>query len=178
MRFVNSILQHLQDHFPAYALQQQVTADEIPTVWVAKENIIAVIQYLKSDPQQSFSFLYDLCGIDERNRTKKTTVPLSDFTVVYHLFSYHQNHFIRIKVALQEAYPSLPSITSVYKNANWYEREVYDMFGIRFEGHPDLRRMLLPEDWDEGHPLRKDYPIRGYKQYVQPGFDSPAPRIR
>ena len=159
MRFANSILQHLQDHFSADVLQQQVTVDEIPTVWVDKEKIIPVIQHLKTDPHQSFSFLYDLCGIDERNRTKKTTAPPSDFTVVYHLFSYSQNHFIRIKVALQGEYPSLPSITAVFKNANWYEREVYDMFGIRFEGHPHLQRILMPLTW-KGHPLRKEHPAR------------------
>lgn len=159
MRFDNSILQHLQEHFNADVLQQQVTVDEIPTVWVAKEKIIPVIQYLKTYPHQSFSFLYDLCGIDERNRTKKTNTPPSDFTVVYHLFSYSQNHFIRIKVALQGEYPSLPSITAVFKNANWYEREVYDMFGIRFEGHPHLQRILMPLTW-KGHPLRKEHPAR------------------
>ena len=159
MRFANSILQHLQDHFSADVLQQQVTVDEIPTVWVAKEKIIPVIQYLKTYPHQSFSFLYDLCGIDERNRTKKTNTPPSDLTVVYHLFSYSQNHFIRIKVALQGEYPSLPSITAVFKNANWYEREVYDMFGIRFEGHPHLQRILMPLTW-KGHPLRKEHPAR------------------
>ena len=86
MRFANSILQHLQDHFSADVLQQQVTVDEIPTVWVDKEKIIPVIQHLKTDPHQSFSFLYDLCGIDERNRTKKTTAPPSAFTVVYPFF--------------------------------------------------------------------------------------------
>ena len=159
MQLANAILQHLQERFSNDAFQQQLTVDEMPTVWVPKERIIPVIQYLKSDPIQSFSFLYDLSGIDERNRTKKTNTPPSDFTVVYHLFSYRQNHFIRLKVALQGEYPALPSITAVFKNANWYEREVYDMFGIRFEGHPHLQRILMPLTW-KGHPLRKEHPAR------------------
>ena len=159
MQLANAILQHLQERFSNDAFQQQLTVDEMPTVWVPKERIIPVIQYLKSDPIQSFSFLYDLSGIDERNRTKKTNTQPSDFTVVYHLFSYSQNHFIRLKVALQGEYPALPSITAVFKNANWYEREVYDMFGIRFEGHPHLQRILMPLTW-KGHPLRKEHPAR------------------
>ncbi|HRP55091.1 NADH-quinone oxidoreductase subunit C/D [Agriterribacter sp.] len=159
MQLANAILQHLQERFSNDTFQQQITVDEIPTVWVPKEKIIPVIQYLKSDPAQSFSFLYDLSGIDERNKTKKTNTPPSDFTVVYHLFSYRQNHFIRLKVALQGGYPTLPSITAVFKNANWYEREVYDMFGIRFEGHPHLQRILMPLTW-KGYPLRKEHPAR------------------
>ncbi len=159
MQLANAILQHLQERFSNVAFQQQITVDEIPTVWVPGEKIIPVIQYLKSDPVQSFTFLYDLSGIDERNKTKKTGAPSSDFTVVYHLFSYRQNHFIRLKVALQGGYPALPSITAVFKNANWYEREVYDMFGIRFEGHPHLQRILMPLTW-KGHPLRKEHPAR------------------
>jgi NADH-quinone oxidoreductase subunit C/D len=159
MQLANAILQHLQERFSNDAFQQQITVDEMPTVWVPKEKIIPVIQYLKSDPIQSFSFLYDLSGIDERNRTKKANTPPSDFTVVYHLFSYRHNHFIRLKVALQGEYPALPSITAVFKNANWYEREVYDMFGIRFEGHPHLQRILMPLTW-KGYPLRKEHPAR------------------
>lgn len=159
MQLANAILQHLQERFSNVAFQQQITVDEIPTVWVPGEKIIPVIQYLKSDPVQAFTFLYDLSGIDERNKTKKTGTPPSDFTVVYHLFSYRQNHFIRLKVALQGGYPALPSITAVFKNANWYEREVYDMFGIRFEGHPHLQRILMPLTW-KGHPLRKEHPAR------------------
>jgi NADH-quinone oxidoreductase subunit C/D len=103
--------------------------------------------------------LYDLCGIDERDRAKKGNIPAKDFTVAYHLFSFNHNRFIRLKVGLEGEYPSMPSITSLFKNANWYEREVYDMFGIRFEGHPHLQRILMPLTW-QGHPLRKEHPAR------------------
>ncbi len=159
MQLANAILQHLQERFGADVFQQQQTVDEIPTLWVPKENIVPVIQELKSSPQHSFLFLYDLSGIDERNKTKKTGTPASDFTIVYHLFSYAKNVFIRLKVPLQGEYPSLPTITPLFKNANWYEREVYDMFGIRFDGHPHLTRILMPLTW-KGYPLRKEHPAR------------------
>ena len=109
--------------------------------------------------QKSYPLLYDLCGVDERDRAKKNGLPSADFTIVYHLFSFERNDFIRLKVALQGEYPSIPSITNIYKNANWYEREVYDMFGIRFDGHPHLQRILMPLTW-KGHPLRKEHPAR------------------
>jgi NADH-quinone oxidoreductase subunit C len=87
---------------------------------------------------------------------------------------------VRDEDVLAKADPGLKvdSVTGVWPGAEWMEREVYDMFGIVFEDHPDLRRILLADDWDEGHPLRKDYPLRGFREYVQPGFTKPAPRIR
>lgn len=157
----NHIFQHLQHSFGADILYQQQTVDEIPTIWVSKDKIVPVIQYLKRDIPQPFPLLYDLCGIDERDKTKRNGIQAThaDFTVVYHLFSFEQNSFIRLKVPLLGEYPSLPSITSLFKNANWYEREVYDMFGIRFDGHPHLQRILMPLTW-QGHPLRKEHPAR------------------
>lgn len=158
MQDANHIFQHLQSSFGADIFHRQQTVDEIPTLWVPKDKIIPVIQHLKSAIPQPFTLLYDLCGVDERDKTKKNGIP-TDFTVVYHLFSFEQNSFIRLKVPLQGEYPSLPSITSLFKNANWYEREVYDMFGIRFDGHPHLQRILMPLTW-KGHPLRKEHPAR------------------
>lgn len=157
----NHIFQHLQSSFGAGIFYLQQTVDGIPTIWVSKDKIVPVIQYLKAGIPQPFPLLYDLCGIDERDKTKKNGSPATtaDFTVVYHLFSFEQNNFIRLKVPLQGEYPSLPSITSLFKNANWYEREVYDMFGIRFDGHPHLQRILMPLTW-KGHPLRKEHPAR------------------
>jgi NADH-quinone oxidoreductase subunit C/D len=154
----NAILESLQQQFTADVFQQQHTVDEIPTLWLPQDKLIPVIKYLKS-AEQPFNLLYDICGIDERDRTGKERIPAKDFTIVYHLFSFERNAFIRLKVALEGEYPSIPSITSLFKNANWYEREVYDMFGIRFEGHPHLKRILMPLTW-KGHPLRKEHPAR------------------
>ncbi len=155
----HTILKNLQQRFGDNDIQRQTTVDEIITLWVPKGNVVSILRYLKSSIEQPFHFLYDLCGIDERDRAKKNGIPAKDFTVVYVLFSYSRNSFIRLKVALEGETPSLPSITSLFKNANWYEREVYDMFGIRFEGHPHLQRILMPLTW-KGHPLRKEHPAR------------------
>ena len=156
---VNAILQHLQQSFGADVFTVQNTIDEIDTFWLPKDKLVPVIKYLKLSIDQPYNFLYDLCGVDERDRAKKERIPAKDFTIVYHLFSFNRNSFIRLKVALEGEKPSLASITSIFKNANWYEREVYDMFGIRFEGHPHLTRILMPMSW-EGHPLRKEHPSR------------------
>lgn len=98
-----------------------------------------------------------LTAIDERMRTHRNGQPPSDFTVVYHLLSFDRNAYVRIKVALAESRLSLPSIVDIWPAANWYERKVWDLFGIVFDGHPHLRRILMPKSW-AGHPLRKDHP--------------------
>ena len=138
---------------------QQITIDEVITIWVGKENILGVLTYLKNTISSPFKMLYDLCAIDERTHAKKNGNTISDFTIVYHLLSFERNCFIRVKVALSGEYPSLPSIHTLWQNANWYEREVFDMFGIKFIGHPHLKRILMPATW-QGYPLRKDHPAR------------------
>ncbi|TWV95176.1 NADH-quinone oxidoreductase subunit C/D [Chitinophaga pinensis] len=152
----NNILTPLQQRFGFDASQQQNTADGILTLWVGKTDIVSTVQFLQ---QNAYLSLYDLCGIDERDRARKEQLPVADFSVVYLLFSFKDNNFIRLKVPLTGEYPSLPSITTIFPNANWYEREIYDMFGIRFDGHPHLQRILMPQSW-QGHPLRKEHPAR------------------
>ena len=133
----------------------QHCADNIPTVWVDRNRLVEVLQFLKP----SFSMLYDLFAIDERTRVHRSGQPNADYTVVYQLLSMQRNEDLRIKVALFEADLSLPTITSIWPNANWYEREAWDMFGVDFVGHPSLFRILLPPTW-QGHALRKDHPAR------------------
>src|SRR5438046_9578510 len=103
--------------------------------------------------------LYDSSAIDDRMRQHRDGQPASDFTVVYHLLSFERNEYIRIKVALAEDRLSLSTVTRIWPAANWYEREVWDMFGIVFDGHPHLQRLLMPKSW-VGHPLRKEHPAR------------------
>jgi len=140
-------------------LWQQPTADGISTLWADKDRVADLLRYLKHDISRPFILLYDLTAIDERRRQHRHDEPASDFTVVYHLTSFERNEDIRIKAALSGEYPSTPTITDIWPMANWYEREVYDMFGITFTGHPDLRRLLMPRTW-KGHPLRKEHPTR------------------
>jgi NADH-quinone oxidoreductase subunit C/D len=137
----------------------QATKDDIPTFWISKEKASEVLRFLKTGIDQPYRMLYDLTAIDERQRTNRQDQPAADFAVVYHLLSFERNKDIRIKVPLSGEYPSLPSITNLWPAANWYEREVWDMFGIAFEGHPHLRRILMPLTW-QGHPLRKEHPAR------------------
>ena len=135
----------------------QSTADGIPTIWVACDELLDVLLFLRTLPKP-FAMLVDLSAIDERLRQYRHGLPDSDFTVFYHLMSLERNSDIRIKVALKEG-EHVPSATKIYPNANWYEREVWDMFGVVFDGHPHLTRILLPKYW-EGHPLRKEYHAR------------------
>ena len=155
----SGLVEELTSQFGASIFTQQHAVDEVTTLWVLKEQIKAVLYYLKYNIPEPFELLYDLCAIDERSHAKKNGSPSSDFTLVYHLLSFKRNCFIRLKVALHGNYPSIPSISTIWKNADWYECEVYDMFGIHFEGHPHLRRILMPLTW-EGHPLRKEHPAR------------------
>jgi NADH-quinone oxidoreductase subunit C/D len=136
----------------------QPTKDDVPTLWVERANLLDVLKFLRNAPRP-YVMLYDLSAIDERMRKHREGQPAADFTVFYHLLSIERNSDVRIKVALSGDDLSLPSVISIWPNANWYEREVWDLFGITFTGHPHLKRILLPPRW-EGHPLRKDYPAR------------------
>jgi NADH-quinone oxidoreductase subunit C/D len=153
-----TIAQEISDRVGPSVVQQD-THDYIPTFWVPKDRVPALMRFLKEEVEHPYKMLYDLSAIDERMRLHREGQPASDFTVVYHLLSLERNEYIRIKVALAEGRLSLPSITSIWPAANWYEREVWDMFGIAFDGHPHLERLLMPKSWT-GHPLRKEHPAR------------------
>jgi len=141
------------------ALTRQLTCDGIPSFWVPKEKIHGLLQYLKQEVSQPYRMLYDLTAIDERERKFREGQPDSDFTVVYHLLSFDRNEYVRLKVPLKSDHLALDTATDIWPAANWYEREVWDMFGIRFDNHPHLTRILMPKTWN-GHPLRKDHPAR------------------
>lgn len=149
----------LQARFGSAAMITQPTRDGISTYFVPRETFHDVLRYLKEGVAEPYKMLFDLTAVDERFRTHRLHPPESDFTLIYHLLSFDRNQYIRIKVALQEDYLSVPTITDIWTCANWYEREVWDMFGIAFEGHPCLRRILMPSTW-VGHPLRKEHPAR------------------
>ena len=153
------IIEELVIVFGESLVTQQPVRDEIPTVWVSRDRIRELLRYLKSEAERPYRMLFDLSAIDERARQHRDEQAQGDYSVVYHLLSFERNEDIRLKVALHEDGLSMPSVTDIFANANWYEREVWDMFGITFNGHPHLKRILLPPTW-EGHPLRKDHPAR------------------
>jgi NADH-quinone oxidoreductase subunit C/D len=154
-----AIIDELSAAFGDAVLAVQPTKDGIPTLWVRRERAAAVLRHVKTRVERPYPMLYDLTAIDERTRTNRQDQPAGSFTVVYHLLSFDRNEDIRIKVPLTEEDPSLPSITGIWPAANWYEREIWDLFGIVFDGHPHLQRLLMPPTWT-GHPLRKDHPAR------------------
>ena len=153
------IVQELADRLSITDFTVQSTRDGITTLWITRHNLRAVLSYLKSQANPPYAMLFDLTAVDERERTHRHGLPDSMFTVVYHLLSFDRNEDLRLKVALNEAGLSLPTITDIWPSANWYEREVWDMFGIIFEGHPHLKRIIMPPTW-QGHPLRKDHYAR------------------
>jgi NADH-quinone oxidoreductase subunit C/D len=152
------ILIELQSRFDTSDITPQETRDGVPTLWVSKDQAHDVLHYLKTEADPPYPMLYDLTAIDERVREHRPD-QLGDFTTVYHLLSFERNKDVRIKVALSGEYPTLRTVTDIWPAANWYEREVWDMFGVSFDGHPHLRRILMPRTW-EGHPLRKEHPAR------------------
>ncbi|MGH7182573.1 MAG: NADH-quinone oxidoreductase subunit C/D [Nitrospiraceae bacterium] len=153
------IFDELNHRFKTVAFTREPTCDDIPTLWTRSDQAHGVLRYLKEEVARPYQMLYDLTAIDERVRRVRRDQPPSDFTVVYHLLSFDRNEDIRLKVFLTGSMLSLRTITDLWPAANWYEREVWDMFGITFEGHPHLRRILMPQTW-AGHPLRKDHPAR------------------
>ena len=140
-------------------LVSESARDGIPSFWVTKEKIHDLLRHLKNEVPQPYRMLYDLTAIDERTRKHREGQPDSDFTVVYHLLSLDRNEYVRVKVPLKSDHLALDTATDIWPAANWYEREVWDMFGIVFENHPHLTRILMPKTWT-GHPLRKDHPAR------------------
>jgi len=136
------------------AISQQAISDKVPTFWIAPQHLREAMMLLKPD----YSLLHDLFAIDERLRQHRDEQPPADFTVVYHLMSFRLNADIRLKVPLIGD-AACPTISDFWPVANWYEREAWDMFGVVFDGHPNLRRILLPPTWS-GHALRKEHPAR------------------
>lgn len=132
--------------------------DHIETLWIAKTQLFRVLSILRREVNKPFDFCFDITAVDDTERTVIVT-PERDFTVSYHLRSYQRNQDVRIKVRLFANDKSLASVCSIWPNANWYEREIWDMFGIRFDGHPHLARILMPPTW-QGHPLLKVHPAR------------------
>jgi NADH-quinone oxidoreductase subunit C/D len=156
---VPDILTELQTRFGPAAILPQATADGLSTFWIGRDLLRDVLKFLKTEVPQPYRMLYDLTAIDERHRRSRAGQPPSDFTAVYHLLSMDRNADVRLKVALAGERPTLPTITDLWPSANWYEREVWDMFGITVAGHPHMARILMPPWWD-GHPLRKEHPAR------------------
>lgn len=148
----NPTADRIKDQFPEAVIAVREMAGE-QTVVVDREKIVDILQFLRDDEELQYNFLSDLTGVDFLGRVPR-------FEVVYHLLSIPNKQRVRLKAVVEEG-ASIPSAVSVYPTANFHEREVYDMFGIEFTGHPDLRRILMPDEY-EGHPLRKDHPL-GYE---------------
>jgi NADH-quinone oxidoreductase subunit C len=151
---VNPSADAVAEQFPGAVVRVAVSRGETGIV-VARARVHDVIQWLHDDPAQSYEYLSDVTAVEHRDFAR----PIE---VVWHLRSLRYRRFLRVKVELAKGEPlEVPSVWDIYKGADWLERECYDMFGIRFTGHPDLRRILLWEQYKEGFPLRKDFPLRG-----------------
>ncbi len=157
MAEINLAVKKLKEKFPASVLEVKTFRDEV-NVTLQKKDIFEICKFLYSESDLQYQMLIDLCGVDYLPESPR-------FEVVYFLYSIKNKNRLRLKIKVGES-ESVSSVESIWKAANWLEREVYDLFGIPFDNHPDLRRILL---WDgyEGHPLRKDFPVEG------PDFDKP-----
>ena len=154
------VLEKLEANYADALLAQDESRGTVVVV-IHKEQVYAVLEYLKTDPELAYTFLVDVTAVDNSEmESELMQFDYARFMVVYQLYSYQGQCRLRVKVPVHENDLNIPSVTGLWKGANWLERETYDMFGINFEGHPDLRRILMPDDF-EGHPLRKDYPLRG-----------------
>lgn len=152
---IDSQLRILQGRFAAEILGHKIQWGEL-SLSIAPRSLINISSFLRDTPGLEYNFLSDATAVDWGLEAQPR------FELVYQLYSIKFRHRIRLKVGIDEG-QSVPTVTSIWKTANWHERETYDMFGIRFEGHPDLRRILMADEF-EGHPLRKDFPLRGYQR--------------
>lgn len=148
------IAEKLKEKFPEEVVSITEFRGQVSAV-VKKDRLLDICRYLHDDPECNMDYLRDLTAVDYPMRKGQPR-----FEVVYHLYSINHRHMLRLKALVPENDCSIDSVMPVWIGANWHERECFDMFGITFNGHPDLRRILMPEDW-QGHPLRKDYPLKG-----------------
>jgi len=155
------ITERIKERFPDEVLDIIEFREQL-SVAIKKERIVEICRWLHDEPDLRFDYLKDICGVDYLGKKP------ARFEVVYTLYSMRHQHMLRLKAAVGEDEAYIDSVVPVWIGANWHERECYDMYGIRFNGHPDLSRVLMPEDW-EGHPLRKDYP-EGGPERQWPGF--------
>ncbi|XAJ84936.1 NADH-quinone oxidoreductase subunit C/D [Buchnera aphidicola (Neophyllaphis varicolor)] len=155
----NSILYDLFDKFSKNSFTVQNSIVGFPIVWISLHNLQNIINFLCNIIEKPYNMLFDLHGVDERLRVYRDNLPPADFSVFYHLISLERNADILIKVPLLEKNLKISSISNIFPNANWYERETWEMFGIIFLNHPNLTRIIMPKTW-VGYPLRKDYPAR------------------
>lgn len=148
----HAVVRKLQERMPA-AVAEVITQRGELTVVTPREQLRAACEFLYNDADCKFVYLSDLSGVDR--------FPVEPrFELNYHLVSFERRERLRLKVRVPGSSPVVQTVIPVWPTANWHEREVFDLLGVRFEGHPDLRRILMPENW-EGHPLRKDYPVEG-----------------
>jgi NADH-quinone oxidoreductase subunit C len=165
------VVRALRERFPDTILDIVRFRDET-TIHVRREDLREVCAYLRDHPRLQFNFLTDVTAVDMLRLREDPR-----FDVVVLLYSLPNRVRVRLKAGCNDGEP-VPSLVPLWNGANWPEREAYDMFGIVFEGHPNLRRMLLPDDWDEGHPLRKDYPLRGWREFPVYNTERTVGRVR
>lgn len=159
---MNDLANRIKRMFPDAVASADIVNGEQQVV-VNKAGILEFMRRLRDDEGTLFNFMMDLTAVDYLGRRPAE----ARFEVVYHLYSLKHNHRVRVKVPVSQADPTIDSVTQVWKAANWFEREVWDLYGLVFKGHPDLKRILLYEEF-EGHPLRKDYPIKKRQPLVGP----------
>lgn len=152
MDFKERIPQKIKENLPGINFEESEYRDEL-TLHFSKQDVVEVCKFLKNDPELEFLLCEDITAIDWARRKNR-------FTVVYHIFSLKNKFRLRLKADVDEEECFTDSVSSVWRTANWQEREVFDMYGISFNTHPDLRRMYMPENF-EYHPLRKDFPLIG-----------------
>jgi NADH-quinone oxidoreductase subunit C len=155
-----NIIQKIKDRFGDVVLEDHSYRGD-QTVTLKKEKIVEVTQFIKDEPSIDMDFLMDLTAVDYMDRKPQR------FEVVYHFYSSKLNHRVRLKVPVDEDECLVDTLDSLYKSANWFEREVWDLYGIKFKGHPNMKRILLYEEF-KGHPLRKDYPINKRQPLIGP----------
>ena len=156
---MNETAQNVQEQFPGDVIEVSEFRGDL-AITVQRQRIAEMCEYLMSAEGGEFIMMMDLCGVDYLGQEPR-------FEVVYHLHSLKTHHRVRIKVPVPEDDPTVPTVTHLWKAANWFEREVYDLFGITFTGHPDLRRILTHDDF-VGHALRKDYPVDKRQELRRP----------